>query len=65
MSDHDKVNCDNVEEIDHPKMIKMDDVAFADVVSKKADQDRAISTLDKTANISTKSVTADNQVLFN
>ena len=64
-SDHDKVDCDNIEEIGHSIMIKMDDVAFADVVLRKADQIRPISTLDKTASISTKSVTADNQVLFN
>jgi hypothetical protein len=59
------VSCDNAEEIGALIMSKMDELAFADVVLKKADQIKTLASLAKKMKVSQTNAVADNSLLFN
>src|SRR6218665_19439 len=63
-SDEDNINCDQAEEVGLEIMKKMDDVAFSEVVSKKADQVRTLDQVGTKGSASIKKLNIDSTILF-
>jgi hypothetical protein len=61
----DKVKFDMADQVGEAIMVKMDEMTFANVVLKKADQIKTMSSLDKKSKVNKKNVVTDKNFLFN
>ena len=63
-TDKDCITCDTADDIGHHIMLKMNDTVFSDIVLKKADQVRTLSSLNKKVKIAGSVIDVDSDVLF-